>query len=87
MSRAAPRHTDRASQHAGHSLGSNAANVAPAIPLGIPLANAEPPQEGGDATASETQIETSQGRRCAWHRRQKIARPAHEDRKLTPESL
>ena len=47
------------------ALGQNAANVAPAILLGIPLANeegreAQPPQEGEDATASEAQIETSQ---------------------------
>ena len=40
------------------ALGQNAANVAPAILLGIPLANeegreAQPPQEGEDAMASE----------------------------------
>ena len=39
------------------ALGQNAANAAPAIPLGIPLANVEGeeaqlPQEGWDATAS-----------------------------------
>ena len=47
------------------ALGQNASNVAPAIPLGIPLANAEGgeallPQEGGDATTSEARTEASQ---------------------------
>ena len=47
------------------ALGQNAANVAPAILLGIPLANeegreAQPPQEGEDAMASEAQTKTSQ---------------------------
>ena len=44
------------------ALGQNVANVAPAIPPGIPLANAEseetlPPQEVRDATASKAQTD------------------------------
>ena len=45
------------------TLGQNAANVTPAIPPGISLANAEgeegpPPQEGKDAMASEARTDT-----------------------------
>ena len=50
------------------ALGQNAANVAPAIPPGIPLANTESgkalsPQEGRDATVGEAQTDICQRRR------------------------
>ena len=46
------------------ALGQNMANMAPAILLGIPLANKEdrealPPQEGEDTTGSEARTDTS----------------------------
>ena len=71
-------------------MGQNTTNVAPAIPPGIPLANAnsgeaKPPREGGDATASEARIDTSQRLRHARPKCQNVARAAHEDCKPTPE--
>ena len=53
-------------------FGQNAANVAPAIPPRILLANAEgeevpPPQEGRDATVSEARTNTHARRRRARH--------------------
>ena len=54
-------------------LGQNAANVTPAIPPGIPLANAEaeeglPLEEGGDVAAGEAQADTYARRRRARRR-------------------
>ena len=57
------------------ALGQNAANAIPAIPPGIPLANAEgeedsPPQEGGNIADGEAQGDTDARRMRARHRRQ-----------------
>ena len=54
-------------------LGQNVASVAPAIPPGIPLANAEgaedpPHQEGWNAAASEASTATHAHRRRARHK-------------------
>ena len=73
------------------ALGQNTTNVALAIPLGIPLADAEgeeaqPPQEGGDSITSEAQTKTSQRRRRDRRRCQNIIQLAQEDHELTPES-
>ena len=62
-------------------LGQNAANTTPAIPPGIPIANAEgkdglSPLEGGDVTAGGAQVDTDARRRCARRRR----RTRHENR-------
>ena len=56
------------------AFGKNAANVAPAIPPGIPLANAEgeevsPPQEGRNVTSSEARTDIDACQRRARRRR------------------
>ena len=66
------------------ALGQNATNVTPAIPPGIPLANAEgeeslPSQEGEDVAAGETQADTDAHRRRAQRRRRSIRRARHEN--------
>ena len=66
----------------------NATNVAPAISLGILLANAEggealPPQEGGNATTSEARTNTSARRRHAQRICRNITRVVSEDREPT----
>ena len=70
------------------ALGQNAANVTPAIPLGILLANMEgeeapPPQEGRDATASEARTETNVRRRRVWCRRCNTMLEMHENWEVT----
>ena len=60
----------------------NATNVAPAIPLGILLTNAE----GGDATTSEARTDISQRRSRDERRCRNVSRPAHEDHEPTPGS-
>ena len=67
------------------------ANMAPAIPLGIPLTNVEgeeelPPQEGRDATTSEARTNTDVCQRCARYRSQNVARVVWEDLEPTLES-
>ena len=65
------------------AFGENEANMAPAIPLGIPFAN----RKGRDATASESRTDTSARRRRAWCKHRNIVQAAREDREPTPESL
>ena len=69
----------------------NAANVTPAIPPEIRLADmegeeAQPPQEGRDVTASEARIDTSSRRRCAQHKRRNATQTVRGDHKPTIES-
>ena len=73
------------------ALGQNAANVTPAIPPGIPLANSEgeevpPPQEGRDVTTREAQTDTDAHRRCARRRHHNTMRGKHENQETTLES-
>ena len=72
-------------------LGKNAANVTLVIPPEIPLTNVEdeearPPQEGEDATASETRTDTDAHRRRAWCRRCNTRQGRPKNRETTPES-
>ena len=72
-------------------LGQNTANVAPVIPLWIPLANAEgkevpPPQKGREAMANEAQPDTHTRRRHIWRRRHNATRERHKNRETTLES-
>ena len=73
------------------ALGQNAANVAPAIPPGILLANTEgeevpPLQEGGNAIANKAQTETYARRRRAQCRHHNATQETYENRETTPES-
>ena len=72
------------------ALSQNAANVTPAIPLRIPLANAKgeevpPPQESRDVATGKDRADTKAHRRRARCRRCNNGRARHKDRGTTPE--